>query len=74
MVDINHISYRIAAQVAFELVDLLSQDNVQANKLNVTTVELLGKGYETWAPRKYNTKDISRSQIWSVLKYSPCLY
>jgi len=33
---------------------LLAQDNVQANKLNVTTVELLGKGYETWAPRKYN--------------------
>eukprot|EP00029_Vermamoeba_vermiformis_P006773 TRINITY_DN2745_c0_g1_i1.p1 TRINITY_DN2745_c0_g1~~TRINITY_DN2745_c0_g1_i1.p1 ORF type:complete len:719 (+),score=161.51 TRINITY_DN2745_c0_g1_i1:1468-3624(+) len=67
----DSLTPEIAAQVAFELVDLLSQDNVQANKLNVTTVELLGKGYETWAPHIKDAEGVVEKLFKLSLKNEP---
>jgi hypothetical protein len=39
--------FRIVAQVTNELADMLQQDS----KLNITIIELFGKGFELWAPR-----------------------
>lgn len=47
----------IVAQVSNELADMLSQDS----KLSITTIELLGKGFELWAPHiKESTEIIKR--------------
>jgi hypothetical protein len=57
----------VVAQVSNELVEMLSQDS----KLNITTIELLGKGFELWAPRNHFQSHHKRELAILSLKLEP---